>query len=110
MEARDWDATGATLAENVVVDWPHTGERFQSRENVVGVNRAYPEGWSIEVRRIVADGDAVAAEVAVAEPGGVAHCSGFYQLEAGLIARATEYWTDAGAEEPPAWRRRFAAT
>jgi ketosteroid isomerase-like protein len=106
MEARDWDAAGKTLAKDVVVDWPHTGERIRGRENLIELNRSYPEPWSIAVRRIVAD-DVVAAEVAISHSDGVSHCSGFYELRKGRIARATEYWVEAGTDEPPAWRAKW---
>ena len=39
--------------------------------------------------------------------GGVSHCLGFYELEGGKIRRATEYWVEGRAEEPPAWRARW---
>ena len=106
-EAREWDAAGRKLEEDVVVDWPHTGERIRGRENVVELNRNYPEPWSIAVRRIVTSGEEVAAEVAVTHPGGVSHCLGFYELTGGRIRRATEYWVDGAAHEPPAWRARW---
>src|SRR5262249_51397930 len=51
-ESRDWDGAAELLAEDVVVDWPHSRERLRGRANVVGFNRAYPEGWSIRVLRI----------------------------------------------------------
>lgn len=85
----------------------HTGERIRARRNVIELNRNYPKPWSISVRRIVASGNEVAAEVAVAHPGGISHCLGFYELADGWIRRATEYWVDGGAEVPPAWRARW---
>ncbi|HLB03902.1 MAG TPA: hypothetical protein VJK66_02690 [Gaiellaceae bacterium] len=81
----------------------HTGERIRARRNVIELNRNYPKPWSISVRRIVASGN----EVAVAHPGGISHCLGFYELADGRIRRATEYWVDGGAEVPPAWRARW---
>jgi len=63
----------------------HTGERIRARRNVIELNRNYPKPWSISVRRIVASGNEVAAEVAVAHPGGISHCLGFYELADGRI-------------------------
>lgn len=50
--ARDWAAMEELLADDVVVDWPASGERIRGRANVVAVNREYPEGWSIRVLRL----------------------------------------------------------
>jgi limonene-1,2-epoxide hydrolase len=56
-QARSWDAAGELLAEDVVVDWPQTRERMRGRANVIAVNRNYPEGWTIRVLRVLAEGD-----------------------------------------------------
>ncbi|WP_432264009.1 hypothetical protein [Streptomyces griseoflavus] len=53
MQARDGEGLGALLADDLVVEWPVSGER------IVGVNAEYPEGWSVHVLRIVADGETV---------------------------------------------------
>jgi ketosteroid isomerase-like protein len=104
MEARDWDGVAAQLHEDVVVDWPSTGERMRGRDNYVAVQREYPEGWHIEVLRIVDGGDEVASEVRVEQDGKRFYASSFFEVADGRIARAVEYWTGGEAEEPPAWR------
>src|SRR5215831_18362077 len=65
MQARDWDGLGSLLAEDFSVDWPDTRQRLRGRENYLEFNRTYPEGWTIEVLTIVADGDTVVSEVRV---------------------------------------------
>jgi ketosteroid isomerase-like protein len=109
IEARDWDAVGALLAEDVEVEWPHTLERFRGRDDVVGVNREYPEGWRIEVLRVLGAGDVVVSEVRVPfQDQAVFLVASFFEVRDGLIRRATEYWVETGHQEPPRWRRRFA--
>jgi hypothetical protein len=49
VEARDWERAGELLAGDFVSDWPHSAERFRGRDNYIAMNRAYPEGWRIEV-------------------------------------------------------------
>ena len=56
MQARDWDGLGELLADDFVVEWPNARLRIRGRENYVGFNRTYPEGWSIELLRIVSAG------------------------------------------------------
>lgn len=104
MEARDWEAVAAQLDPEVVVDWPNTGERMRGRGNYLAVQREYPEGWHIEVLRIVDGGDQVASEVRVDRGGQRFYASSFFELADGRIVRAVEYWSSGEPEEPPAWR------
>ncbi|HSK16863.1 MAG TPA: nuclear transport factor 2 family protein, partial [Gaiellaceae bacterium] len=69
MEARDWDAVAALLHEDVIVDWPATGERMRGRDDYLAVQRNFPEGWRIEVLRVVDGGEEVASEVRVEHEG-----------------------------------------
>src|SRR5438270_12767900 len=57
IQARDWDAVGELLAEDFVLEWPNARICIRGRTNFVEFNRSYPEGWSIEVLRIVAEGN-----------------------------------------------------
>jgi ketosteroid isomerase-like protein len=108
-EARRWDDASALLASDVVVDWPATGERFVGRERFVGMQRAYPEGWSIEVVRVLAVGDQVASEVRVTHHDATFAAAGFWTVADGLIRSGAEYWVTVGGEEPPAWRSAWTA-
>jgi ketosteroid isomerase-like protein len=107
MEARDWDAVAAQLHPDVVVDWPNTGERYRGRDNYLGMQRAYPEGWHIEVLRIVDAGDTVVSEVRVDQDDKRYFAASFFELEEGRIARAVEYWSDGEPQAPPPWRSRW---
>ena len=107
MEARNWEGARATLDDEIVVHWPHSGERFSSADAFIGMQRTYPEGWHIEVSRVIEDPPIVVAEIRVTQAEDVFHCVGIYEVPGERIARGTEYWVTAGSEEPPAWRRRF---
>jgi hypothetical protein len=107
MEARDWDGAKATLADDAVVDWPHTGERYADADSFIGMQRAYPEGWHIEVRRVFEEAPVVVAEVRVTQDDQVFHCVGLYEIDGKRVAGGTEYWVTEGSEEPPEWRRPF---
>jgi limonene-1,2-epoxide hydrolase len=108
IQARDWDAVAGLLAEDVVLDWPNAQLRISGRENVVEFNRSYPEGWSIEVLNVVADGSTVASEVRVPHSTiGLFYALSVYEVEAGRIARGREYWVEERPEEPPPERARW---
>ncbi|MHB8879729.1 MAG: nuclear transport factor 2 family protein [Myxococcaceae bacterium] len=107
MQARRWEEAAACLAEDVVVDWPHTRERFRGRDRYLGMNRAYPEGWTIRLLRVVAAGDQVVSEIEVAHEGQTFNAATFATVRDGRIAMATEYWVTQLGEQPPAWRLAF---
>ncbi len=107
-QARRWDEAALLVHPDVVVEWPATAERFRGRERFIGVNRAYPEGWRLEVRRVLAVEGEVASEVVVTQDGRTFVDAAFWQVEDGRIRSGVEYWVTAGAEEPPAWRSAWA--
>ncbi len=107
--ARDWASMADLLHPDVVVEWPASGERIVGRDNVVAVNREYPEGWAIDVLRVIGDDDVVVSEVEVPHQGlGVFRAASFWTVRDGLIVSGREYWIGVGAEEPPAWRSAYA--
>jgi ketosteroid isomerase-like protein len=108
IQARDWAGVGELVDENAVIDWPASGERIIGRDNYVALNRQYPEGWSIRVLRIVADGSEVVSEVEVPHTDlGVFRAASLWTVADGRIARGTEYWTSVGADPSPAWRSAY---
>ena len=107
MEARDWEGAAAQLHEDVVVDWPNTAERMRGRDNYLAVQREYPEGWHIEVLRIVDGGETVVSEVRVDHEGQRFIAASFFEVKDGRIVRAVEYWSDGEPSPAPAWRARW---
>jgi ketosteroid isomerase-like protein len=108
IQARDWDGVGELLAEDFVLEWPHDLVRLRGRENFVEFNRSYPEGWSIEVLRIAAEGSTVVSEVRVPHPTvGPYYALSFYEVDGGRITSAREYWVEEAYEEPAADRARW---
>jgi ketosteroid isomerase-like protein len=108
IQARDWRAVSDLLDENLVVEWPVSAERIDGRANFVAVNSYYPEGWTIRVLRIVAEGDQVVSEVEVPhETMGVFRVASFWTVRNGKIARGREYWTGLGSDASPEWHAGF---
>lgn len=106
-QARAWDDAMDCFHPDLVVEYPVSRERFESAERFVAMNAAYPEGWTIDVRRIVAEGDVVASEVAVPQ-GADKHVSlAFSSVRDGRIARIKEYWVLEDSEEQPDWRTEY---
>lgn len=109
IDARDWPGVSELVADGAVVEWPVSGERFTGPANFVSVNSEYPEGWSIRLLRIVAEGDEVVSEVEVPHTGlGVFRAVSFWTVREGQIQHGREYWTAPGSDPAPEWRAKFA--
>jgi ketosteroid isomerase-like protein len=109
IQARDWAGVEELVAPDAVVEWPVTAERIVGRDNFVAVQREYPEGWTIHVVRIVAQGDEVVSEVEVPHVElGMFAAASFWTVRDGRVVRGREYWVTPGSETPPEWRSRFA--
>jgi ketosteroid isomerase-like protein len=108
MQARDWAGLGELLVDDLVVEWPVSGERIVGRANYVTVNAEYPEGWSIRMLRTVAAGDVVVSEVEVPhDTMGVHRVVSFWTVRGGKIVDGREYWTSLGADPSPEWRAAY---
>jgi ketosteroid isomerase-like protein len=108
IQARDWPGVRALLADDFLLEWPHDLILIRGPENYVELNRNYPEGWSIEVLRVVADGNSVVSEVRVPHPTvGPYYALSFFEVEDGRITRGREYWVAESYEEPALERARW---
>lgn len=115
MEARDWPSVRALLGDGLVVELPATGERFRSADAYVTFNARYPDGWTLQVQRVVAAGpstdldgeaaDLVVSEVQVPQADvGVFAVVQLAWVRGGRVVSAREFWITCGGEEAPAWR------
>ena len=108
VQARDWFGVGELLAEDFVLEWPHDLVCLRGRAKFVEFNRSYPEGWSIEVLRIVAEGNTAVSEVRVPHPSvGPYFALSFFEVNEDRIASCREYWVMEAYEEPVAERARW---
>src|SRR5262245_36199821 len=108
-EAREWEKAGEQLHDDFEAFWPHTGEVFRGRDNFIAMQLNFPGlgDWHIHIKRIAAQGDLIVAEVMVAHDQGQSLVASFAEIKDGKIHRLTEYWVEAGSEEPPEWRARW---
>ena len=106
-EARDWGSARELLSDDFSASWPHTGERFATPDAFIRVNEQYPEGWTIHVLRVVAEGDTAVSEVRVDHTRlGTSLASSWWTARDGRLASVVEYWVDEGAQPIPLDRRR----
>jgi ketosteroid isomerase-like protein len=93
-QRRDWAACATLLHPDAVYDAPRTAEHLDGRDAILEYMRSYPEPWGdLSILRIVADGDAAAAEVEVTGgQEGEFRMAAFWIAEDGALRRGVEYW------------------
>jgi len=106
MQARDWTAAAELLSPTVEIRFTSTGERFVG-PSFLAMNRAFPEGWTIDVHEVLCVGDRVATQVQVDQDGATFWCAGFYTVSEGRIVDGVEHWVTEHGELPPPWRQPF---
>jgi ketosteroid isomerase-like protein len=107
IQARDWDGARELLADDMVCRWPHSDERFEGGDNFIAMQRAYPEGWAIQVVEVAEIPGGAVSRIRVDQAGERFHAASFFKVRDGLIREAVEYWATEASEEPPDWRARF---
>ena len=98
-------------SDDMVQEWPQSGERIRGRDNIEAVNKNYPTSTGTtpksELRRIVKPGEAWIIESTIDYGDGVP-VSGVSIIETGAdgkIVRQTDYF--ANPFEAPAWRSKW---
>lgn len=98
-------------SDDMVQEWPQSGERIRGLDNVIAVNENYPAATGsapkLTLRRIVKPGEAWIAEATI-DYGDGTPVSMVAILEIGAdgkIARETDYF--ANPFEAPEWRRQW---
>ena len=103
--------TAEMASEDMVQEWPQSGERIRGLSNITAVNESY-EGATgtaprMTLRRIVRPGEAWIAEATIDYGDGtpISIVSILEMNGEGKITRATDYF--ANPFEAPEWRRKW---
>ncbi|MFI7353077.1 nuclear transport factor 2 family protein [Streptomyces avidinii] len=107
--ARDWDGVAELIAEDAVIEWPVSGERIVGRANFIAVNSddGYADERSVDLLRILADGNLVVTEVEIPQDHVVYRAVSLWTVRDGEVAGAREYWTSPGQDPAPRWRAGY---
>lgn len=100
-EARDWQAFGELVADDVLYRGPQAREQVRGRDAYLRFNaEGFPSGWHVEVKRIVAAGASAASWVELTDAGGTMTGVCFFDFgEDGKIRAITDFWP-TGTELP----------
>jgi len=106
VQARDWTAFGALLADDVVYEMPQTRERVRGRDAYVRFNAEYPGEWKIRLERAVGESGHAASWIEFTLDGVPQPGITFFDLDdAGLITRLTDFWPEP--YDPPPGREHL---
>jgi limonene-1,2-epoxide hydrolase len=105
MQRNDWRAAAELLVEDIVIDWPCSGERIVGRADFVAIQERYPTStgrWTFDIHRLISDGATTVSEITVTDGVQSARLIAFSEVVGSRIVRQVEYWPTA--YEPPADR------
>ena len=104
-DAGDQHAVHEIYHEDVVVEWPQSGERVRGRANLQALRENHPSALRFATRRIVGRGDLWITEYVITYDGRPVHTVSIMEFRNGRVARETHYFADPF--EPPGWRARW---
>ncbi len=103
---QDWNSMREYFHEDFVQEWPQSGERIRGVDNVLAINQGYPGLPKINVRRLLASGDLVTAEVTLDYPeAGTYQGVSIFEFRDDKIVKETDYFGQAF--QAPEWRSKW---
>lgn len=106
VDARDMATIGGICHDDLVMEWPQSGERFRGKDNAIGAMSAQTvKPVSVGEPRIVGAGDVWAMMMPLRYGDEIWQYVGVFELDGDKIKRLTEYF---GAPFPAQeFRRQF---
>jgi hypothetical protein len=105
-ERGDIEAEHAIYAEDAVLDYPQSGERFHGRATIAAQRGGHPADRHFTILRITGHDDLWVSECLITYDGTPTYSVSIMQLTDGHVAHETQYFGDPfGA---PAWRAALA--
>jgi hypothetical protein len=93
-EQGDSTAEHAIYAEDAVLDYPQSGERFRGRETIAAQRGGHPAERHFTVQRISGAGDLWVSECVISYDGVPTHSVSIMEFADGLVAHETQYFAD----------------
>nr|WP_062340860.1 nuclear transport factor 2 family protein [Herbidospora sakaeratensis] len=93
-ERGDIVAEHAIYAEDAILEYPQSGERFEGRARIQAQRGGHPAERHFTVRRIQGCGDLWVSECLITYDGKPTHSVSIMEFTDGLITRETQYFAD----------------
>jgi hypothetical protein len=105
INSHEMEAFDAIYHDNVVIEWPQSGEVIRGKKNIRELRLAFPTPPTATLRRIIGSGDLWATEMIFDYAGDRYYTVLIHEYRDGLVVRETCYY---GAPfEAPAWRAQW---
>ena len=102
----DDGAAHAIYAEDAVLDYPQSRERFRGRATIAAQREGHPAERHFTVLRISGRGDYWVSECVITYDGAPSHSVSIMEFAGGLVAHESQYFADPF--EPPRSRAALA--
>jgi|HubBroStandDraft_5_1064220.scaffolds.fasta_scaffold252141_2 ketosteroid isomerase-like protein len=99
------EGEGEIYWDDVVLEYPQSGERFRGRRNVLESRTQNPTKRRFEVRRTLGSGDLWVVEYVLFYDGRPVPTVSIMEFRDGKVAREIQYYADPF--EAPAWRAKW---
>jgi SnoaL-like domain len=93
-ERGDAEREHAIYAEDAVLDYPQSGERFRGRETIASQRGGHPADRHFTVGRILGAGDLWVSECIITYDGVPTHSVSIMEFAQGLVTHETQYFAD----------------
>ena len=106
--AGDEAAEHAIYADDAVLEYPQSGERFSGRRNIQGQRGQHPARREFVVRGVRGSGDLWITELVITYDGKPYDTVSIMEFRAGEVALETQYFAEPF--EAAAWRAQWASS
>jgi hypothetical protein len=93
-ERGDGDAEHAIYAEDGILDYPQSGERFRGRSRIQAQRGGHPAERHFTVRRILGGGDLWVSECVITYDGAPTYSVSIMEFTDGFVRHETQYFAD----------------
>lgn len=103
--AGDYETEHEIYQDNVVLDYPQSGERIRGRRNLQASRAEHPAKRKFEIHRVFGSGDTWVTEYVLEYDGRPYYTISVMEFSDGKVIHETQYFADAFAA--PGWRSRW---
>jgi hypothetical protein len=99
-ERGDVDAEHAIYAEDAILDYPQSGERFRGRLRIQAQRGGHPAERHFTIRRMLGRGDLWVSECVITYDGAPTYSLSIMEITDGLVIHETQYFADPFQADP----------
>ena len=99
-ESGDIDLEHAIYADQAILDYPQSGERFRGRSKIQAQRGGHPAERHFTIRRIQGGGDLWVSECVITYDGAPTYSVSIMEMTDGFVTHETQYFADPFPASP----------